>query len=31
MQVKTSDKPNEKSRALLGQLSDMDLRLLKVF
>lgn len=31
MQVKTPPKSSEKSRALLGQLSDMDLRLLKVF
>ena len=31
MQVKPPPKSSEKSRALLGQLSDMDLRLLKVF
>ena len=31
MQVKPPPKSVEKSRALLGQLSDMDLRLLKVF
>jgi DNA-binding transcriptional LysR family regulator len=31
MQVKPPPKSAEKSRALLGQLSDMDLRLLKVF
>jgi DNA-binding transcriptional LysR family regulator len=31
MQVKPPHNPTEKSRALLGQLSDMDLRLLKVF